>query len=883
MTIKVYSSIMPGDPDEVYSDHGMTVEQWVEGKADNYKRGDIQPISCMINGSIVKPVDWCDTLIREKDNVEFRVVPRGDVLGFIINPFWGASVAAGKAAIGLFVPEFDSSAGAGQRGAELEVAAARANVARLGQAIPELLGRYIRYPDYLVQPHRYFVDTTTQAMSMILSVGRGKYQINNSEIRIGATSLDDIDQVIDYQLYNPGADVSGNIAHQNWYKSPEVGATDSTSGIKLRGVTFDERTYFGNATYGNDTIQGISFGEFWSAGIEGSIRFLQQVTVVDSGGSTADVFQGAFQHLLAGMTVEVESSALTDGTYVVTTINANKDEITLETTGGTPVSDATPGATIMVIDKSGTKYRATDVFGGMQVDVERILTNGSADPDWIELPFDSGDIEIEWEANTFTTNSSGPFAACPDGETTDKVEVDIFAPQGLGVIDGESINQRSRTVRIEYREIGTTTWTTVDQVVSGNTRDQLGWTFTLNIGSQIRPEVRIRRLGAEDVATTSLDRIEWLAMKSLLETPTSYSDITTLAVTIQGSEKLANSSENRINVIATRILPMLSGGVIGAEGATRSIADAAIHVAKDLGYDDSEIDLAELQRLADIWGPRGDNFDFVFDSGTAKEALDTILRAGYAEFTIDRGVISPVRDEPRTVFEQGYSPENMLQPLRRSFQGRQVDETDGVEIEYTDGSTWTEETVLALLPEDSGAKLDQVKLDGVTDRDRAWRIGMRRRRAQKYRRWNYEFTTELDALNSQYLSYVPLLDDIPGYGKVAILREIYANRIVVSEPVEFLAGETYVVAYRNEEGDTVGPFAATEGTTPYEIMVTIPSPQPDPNARQERTHIYFGTTTRWHFPALISRISPNGPLEVSVSATNYDARVYDDDNNTAPP
>lgn len=77
MTIKVYSSIMPGEPDDVYSDHDITIEQWVLGQSPEYKRGEIQPVSCSVNGVIIKPIDWPLVVIRKTDNVEFRVVPRG--------------------------------------------------------------------------------------------------------------------------------------------------------------------------------------------------------------------------------------------------------------------------------------------------------------------------------------------------------------------------------------------------------------------------------------------------------------------------------------------------------------------------------------------------------------------------------------------------------------------------------------------------------------------------------------------------------------------------------------------------------------------------------------------------------------------------------------
>lgn len=882
MTINVYRSIMPGEPDEVYQEHVVTVEQWVASKAPEYKPGDLQPISCTINGVVVSPDEWGARIIRENDVVDFRVVPFGgigDALGFVF-PFWGGSVAAANAAIGYITPDIPGQPGQGNQGASLEPADARANTARLGEGVPELFGRYIRYPDYLNQPRRLYSDKTTQVLRLMLCVGAGSYQIDPDEVYIGDTPMNDL-AGIDYTLYEPGADLSGVANHENWYHSPEVGSTSSSAGIRLKGVTFDERTHSGSGTGSGSTLSGITVGDLWEVGLPGSIKMLQSITVTDPGIGATLIFNGNFQHLAAGLTVNIESNVDVNGTYVITTINGAGTEITLETVGGDPITDSSGLSGSMSIEKDGTEYKLTAINSSSSIDVERRLAGGAIDPDWTgSLPSTSMTVDIEWTATAFTTNRSGPFVACPENETTEEFEVDIFAPQGLGTVDGDSIIARARTIRIEWREAGNTAWNQQNEVVSAATRDQLGFTFTVNLPFALRPEVRISRIGGEDVSVTALDRLEFTALRAKLPTVTSYPGVTTMAVTITGSDEISSASNNRINVIAKRKLPEISGGAFTAETETRKISAAAAYVAKSLGYDDDQIDLAELEQLEGIWTPRGDTFDYVFNSGTAKDAIDTILRAGFAEMTLNTGVIKPVRDQPRTVFEDGYSPENMTGPLIRSPQMRQVDEADGVEIEYTDGNTWTTETINCFLPGDQGVKLDKVSLKGVTDRTRAWRIGMRRRRAQRYRRWTYSFETELDALNSEYLSYVPLLDDVPGYGKPAILEAISADRITVSEPLTFEAGKSYVIAYRAEDGSTVGPFPCTEGPDEFTVLVSIPEPWPAVlPADREPTHIYFGTTERWCFPALISSIDPQGPGSVSVQATNYDARVYADDDN----
>ena len=894
MTIKVYPSIMPGDPEEVYHDHGMTVEQWViQHAGERYCPGDTQPVSCTVNGRVLAPAEWVSVIIRQNDVVEFRVVPRGDAFSGILGvvfPIFALNAPLFDALTGLFSPSIPGQGGSGRQGQQITPADARANTARLGQGVPELFGRYIRYPDYLNQPRRFYADTTTQVLRLLLSVGVGSYSVDPDTVQIGETPINELDGVT-YQLFEPGEDISGLPHHENWYNAPEVGSTESSTGLRLKGVTTSGRTYDDTGVSSGQTISSIDAGEYWAPGVEGSVTMRQVVTVTENPDPMlSDSITGNFQHLEVGLTVDVVAGVginLPPGQYVVESLNGGKTELTLETTGGDPVNGLTATTSTMEIDKAGTRYRITAVNSGSSIDVERILSGGGADPDWSVLPTLTGgsaNFEISWDPDTMVGFRAGPFAACPDGETTDRFEVDIFAVQGLGIVDGEVIDPRSRTIRIEWREVGATTWNVQDETVSGKTRDQLGWTFVVDLPSSIRPEIRVSRVGGESVAVTSLDRLECTALRSRLPTVTSYPEITVMAVTILGTDEIGSQSNNRINLEPVRKLPPVAGGT---PTETRSIARAACYVARSLGYDDDQIDIDEFERLDAIWEGRGDTFDYVFNDLTAKEALDTILRAGFAQMTIDTGAIVPVRDEPRTTFEQPYSPENMTDSLQRDFTGPTPDEPDGVEVEFTKAGTWTTETVRCFLPGDQGIKLDKVKLDGVTDRTRAWRIGMRRRRSQRYRRWEYSFSTELDALNSSYLSYVPLLDDVPGFGSVSIMEAIqpdstHGARITVSDPLEWIDGQTHLVAYRNPEGETVGPFTAYQGDSDDEILADIPEPWPEISLKQEPPHVYFGTTERWCYPALITTIDPNGPRSVSVSATNYDDRVYADDNNAPP-
>jgi hypothetical protein len=609
-------------------------------------------------------------------------------------------------------------------------------------------------------------------------------------------------------------------------------------------------------------------------------------------GSNNVVLTGDWGDADVGDQIRLRSTDIAEanGVFVIAT-KVGSDITILD--GGSPVTDWLVGSYNMFTRREDEDFQIDSVIADTTypdlVDgfsLSRFL-NGSEDVAWSGFSGGTGYADVLLAGRSESEGWAGPFTACPEGEATSIVEVDFFLPQGQGHIDDDKVEpfKTKRQVEVQWRELGQTSWNSQAYTIDNATRDQLGFSYQLNLGSAIRPEIRVRRVTPESTELADLDRIEWQALKAKLPTVTSYPGVTTMAVTIEGTDQIGSASNNRINLVATRLLPGIAGGAFTVEAPTRSIASAAAYVAKSLGYSDEQIDLDEFERLDTLWQSRGDYFDFVVSDGTAKDAIDRILRAGFCAMTLSSGVITPVRDGPRTQMEQPYSPENMTAPLKRSFATRKPDDSDGVEVEFTNSETWTTETIKCFLPGDQGVKLDKLKLDGVTDRTRAWRIGMRRRRAQRYRRWTYSFSTELDALNSDYLGYVPLVDDIPGYGQASVLRSLDTSgvtpKLIVSQPMDWQDGESHVVAYRDVYGNIVGPWPATRGDSDFEIVAAV-DPLPEISPRQEPPHIYFGTSERWSFPALITDISPQGEYDVSVAATNYDERVYADDDGSPP-
>lgn len=909
--IRVYPSILPGEPIETHEASGVTIEQWLLANVEGYGPRDEHPLSIAVDGVVVPPERWAETPIHAGTQVDIRIQPGKSVVRGVssaISSVVSAVVSAVQSIFGFLLPSMPGvdQARQGRQGSSIYEPNAQANQAKLGGVVPELAGQHKTFPDYLNVPRRYFVDQQTMALDMMLCITSGHAVVPDAQIRIGATPVQALGQSVNYQVFEPGQSVTSHQAHRLWYSAPEVGASlGSSSGLRLKSTTDMTPALSASAITLNGANITVPPGagtppEDWVAGMRLSVKLFVDLEVIDGGedGGTflRDILIGDFSQLdlEPGDPVTIVSpDGGPNGDFIVHTYTAgtseDPDELTLSNTDLTPAAFLPIGYWLADVDLTGTLYRIDGVITG-GFTVTRLLPSGADDLGW--PGFDSrttADFRIRLDTSNLEGNWAGPFLACPEGETTSMIEWDIFAPQGLGRIrDDASISERTRTVELQWRASSASDWTSVTREVSGKTRDQLGWTFTVNLPSAMTPEVRVRRVSVEETGVQDLDRLEWLGLRALMPgAPTSYDGVTTMALTIIGSDTIAGQTENRVSCVPTRLLPAFDTNTLHP---SRSIAEWVRHVARSVGYTDDDLNIEELKRLDETWDARGDFFDFVHDTeGTVKQVLERALAAGHAELTFEDGLLTPVRDELRTTLEDGYSAQNMTSPLQFAAQAIRPDDHDGVDVEYFDGTTWSTETVPCRLPGDQGLRVDKIRVEGVRSRTRAWRIGMRERRKQRYRRWAFQFSTELDALNSRYLSYCPLITDIPGYSASALLEAVEVDgdhiHLSSSEPLQWQDGKQHVIAWRRPSGTTAGPFPALPGDDEYHVIANMSGVSdadyevPVLEPRHEPPHLYFGTSEEWCFEALITAVRPRGLEGASVEAVNYDPRVYADDDN----
>lgn len=898
MSIKVYPNKLTLDLDGLCDEYTInrrtTIAKWLDETLEaGYTPGDFMPVSFVVDGEIVYESEWPEFVIRPKDNVVVCIEPRGtDPFSITIALFAGV-----KAAFGMLMPKLPGTPSSPGQGESLSSGGAKGNKVKLGQPIREAFGTTRIYPDYVVNQRKYFSDPRTQWLEIGLCIGVGRYQISANNVRIGDTSILALGNQGSYQIYQPGASVSGNSAFDNWYSAPEVGSNSTgAAGLELGPVTIITQSPTASSYifsgYNITIPSGAgSFPVDWVVGLTIRAVVPYTYTVTDSGGLLRDVISGPLEMLNPSSGDLIEVAGTNSGQYeVFSYTGGSSPEMTLNFVGGAPANGLVSGTGPASIGPSGLIFRITARTGNT-ITVDRLTAAGAIDsgfPGFNALTTSSAILSVD--SSSLEGGYRGPFPACPDGELTTIVEWDVFYPDGICFVSNKgSVDTHSVYYNVEYRDMALGgSWTSIQYINTAATLDQIGYTVRITLPYPMRAEFRMKKVSplAPDISAHS--KIQWYGLRSKLVSVASYEGITTIGLRIQISDRIASQTENQIYVIATRILPTREGGSWQPETATRQLTPAALYALETLGYTDADFDLSEWDRLDETWKSRGDTFNLAVDSETtAFQFVNDVLASGFAEMTLDRGRVRPVRDEPRTTFEHMYTPHIMTENLVRSDQlPGQLDDYDGVDLTYTNSTTWADEIIEFRLPGDAGAFVEKIEAKGVTSPVQALRIAARHRRIQVYRRERFSWGTEMAALNSRYLSYCSVSDDVPGYGQTSLLVGFTAGNGLVllesSEPLDWSAGGVHVVALRRPDGTLSGPYTATR-VDDYRLTVPSLDFAPETSWVIEPPHIQFGPLNRWSYPVLVTSISPRGTTSATVEAVGYNAEVYIDDDITTMP
>ena len=810
---------------------GITIDQWLKKSVPVYDESIDPLFSVLVDGIEIEQEFWPIFVLKSGNLLECFVEPKEPVT---ITLAVIAVVSAGMAIYYANQAIPDTYNSTVPKGSPIYSVNAQGNQPRMMGVIPEVCGSHKVFPDHLNQLRRSYVKNE-EYLYLMLSIGVGRYSIDPDFIKIGDTPVGSYGSDIDYEIFNPGQSVTSHDAYKNTYVSKEVGAT-SSGGLELLPSEFFPYFEKGTGT-GHDQYQ---------FRIGAPDPFMDPPSGPKYYNLRRWTNNGWFEPDLPSLEADMYWEFWSTGPV-------NLDGIT----GANGRLDFGSKESLPAFDFTSVPY---NTYTNALI---RVFREGAG-----------GDY-------------AGPFFACPVSTTVNKFRVVLRFPSGLGVLDGTNVSSKKVTVGILWKADGAPAgaWNRVVKTYTAATLDELIFTEEISVPSGTRPQVMVANYNQADDDIQVKDKLEWYRLESDLPSATSYNGVTTMGIKIKGTNVLASTAENKINLLAKRILPTWnSNGVFGVEEPTDDIAPVVKYLADAQNL---PVDMVELKRLHDIWKARGDTFSGVFDNETtAWEALKRVLAVGFAEPTLERGVLVPARDEKRDSIEFMYTPQNMIKDSWK-FSATMFDESepDGVEVEYMDGSggTWKSETVMCLLPGELGLNPEKIRAFGITDRNKAYQFGMRKRSEKRYRRVIHKFSTEMDGLNSSYLSYDGIAVEIPHYGKTGEVIGQQGNSLYLSEPVEFATGAHYILV-RKPTGHASGPWQVVQGADEYEVVITDGPLDFTPvfNGSQERPAFTFGNAEEICERVLIKDIKPTGTDRVALTAVNDDDRVYLYDDALAP-
>lgn len=226
MTIRLYPSRLPGEPLETHEHRDTTIHDWMLQHVDNYRNDMVQRVAFEVNGKPVPPAEWPLCFISAESDVKVYPIPGEGVSAATIAAWAAAAIAAASAVYVLItMSNMDKGGYSSSNGLGLDLNPAKANQAKLGDPIREVFGRCRIYPDYVVQPVTRFNpdDPTRMTVEMMVCLGKGNFAFTNGDIRVGSTPISALGDSFSYNVYSPGADVSGDRRSENWFNSTEVG------------------------------------------------------------------------------------------------------------------------------------------------------------------------------------------------------------------------------------------------------------------------------------------------------------------------------------------------------------------------------------------------------------------------------------------------------------------------------------------------------------------------------------------------------------------------------------------------------------------------------------------------------------------------------------
>lgn len=306
----------------------------------------------------------------------------------------------------------------------------------------------------------------------------------------------------------------------------------------------------------------------------------------------------------------------------------------------------------------------------------------------------------------------------------------------------------------------------------------------------------------------------------------------------------------------------------------------------------SDIDSAlwvEMSRYCDEKIPDGAGgyekrfrLDVVLDS--ASQALEAIsqLTATLNGFVFYSGGEIKIRIDKELAPVQLFGMGNMVVGSFAQSWGSLKDKPNFIEIQFLDAEKDYEQETIAVIDEEAVAAGEPLRKKQLrlftTSVTQALRIGRYALKVAKYINRSVSFKAAVDAIACQVGDIVDVSHDVPQWGfSGRVQAGATTTSIPVDQPITIETGKTYLLQVRFPD-NTLEERTVTNVPGTYTTLTTSAFSQA-PSAYD----IYaFGETDIQSKPFRVVAMSRDNKNEVSITAIEYDAAVYDDTDVTLP-
>lgn len=541
-----------------------------------------------------------------------------------------------------------------------------------------------------------------------------------------------------------------------------------------------------------------------------------------------------------------------------------------------------------------------------------------------------GNVELYGPNEPEFAGAVGPFVANPPFTLAHRLEVDVALPGGLYELDEENeLIKEEVTATFQYQAIDDNgdaigPWkplvftqrrikTTVpsndpdDIALGGDRAQRTQYTETtvpyfhkelatltpqrFTLGAKVAPgryQVKAQRNDSKNLDANASNTLRWESLRSYLPSVKKYGDVTLVAIKARATNNLNNNAGQRFNIIASRKLPVRRNGAWTAPVVTRNPVWAFCDIFRATyggRLPDTFLDLVELATQASYYESKRVYFDYIFDTkSTIWEAARAVCRVGRSVPMLNGSQITLVRDQPRSTATQVFNAYNIIEgSFQWQIKLRNIEEHDGIEIEYMDSDTWKPETVLCLIGSDLGDNPKTIKLPGCSDRTRAYQEGLYMRALELFSTESISFKTGLEGYLPRYGDLVMVSHDVPRWGAGGYVRSIDGTTLHLSDPVTFAEGQTHRLILRKKDGSAYGPVTCTAGEDAYHVEVNPPIAELFYFDAVHEPPIYlFGVASEECKRCTVVGINPEGDDVVTIRCAAYDERVFTYEGATTP-